>query len=450
MHHDAHGLALSTGSAAAAALFDDLVDGYLGYRADLAPRLAAVLAKDPAFGLAHCVGGYLALLSFARAYTEAAAAAAVEARRHTSLATPREQTHVAALEAWVGGRPENAVAIWEHILVDYPRDILAFRLAHFVNFWHGRPDRMLASVLTTEPHWDPDLPAWDTILACRCFALEECGRYTEAEAAGRAAIDRNPANPWAAHGVAHVLEMQGRRAEGIAWINALRANWEGAGNMRHHLYWHEALFHLERGDTARVLALYDADFRDLDAKLTRMAPDVYIDVQNAASMLFRLERRGVDVGGRWTELADKAEARIGDCLSAFTLPHWMMALCATHRFAAAERMLAEIREQALGPGEAGTILSRSALPVCAAVLAHARGAHADAVALMRPALGDISRLGGSHAQRDVLDQLYLDAAEKAGLEEDVRLVLERVAGIWPTPPARRAGYAAAASRVGFA
>ncbi|MGH7210061.1 MAG: hypothetical protein ACREF1_01170, partial [Acetobacteraceae bacterium] len=55
-----------------------------------------------------------------------------------------------------------------------------------------------------------------------------------------------------------------------------------------------------------------------------------------------------------------------------------------------------------------------------------------------------------HAQQDVLDQLYLDAAEKAWLEEDVRLVLERVAAISPVPPARRSGYAAAARRVGFA
>jgi len=54
---------------------------------------------------------------------------------------------------------------------------------------------------------------------------------------------------------------------------------------------------------------------------TLASPDVYIDVQNAASMLLRLQRLGVEVGNRWDELADKAEARIGDCVSAFTLPH---------------------------------------------------------------------------------------------------------------------------------
>jgi hypothetical protein len=69
----------------------------------------------------------------------------------------------------------------------------------------------------------------------------------------------------------------------------------------------------EQGDHAAVLELYDTRFRDLAAPLTVASPDVYIDVQNAASMLFRLQRHGVDVGNRWDELADKAEARIGDC-----------------------------------------------------------------------------------------------------------------------------------------
>ncbi len=66
---------------------------------------------------------------------------------------------------------------------------------------------------------------------------------------------------------------------------------------------------------------------------------------------------------------------------------------------------------------------------------------------MRPALGVMHRLGGSHAQQDVLEQLFLDAALKAGLEEDARALLERVAGRHPVPPERRGGYAEAARRV---
>jgi hypothetical protein len=201
------------------------------------------------------------------------------------------------------------------------------------------------------------------------------------------------------------------------------------------------------GDFSKVLSLYDAGFRDLAAPLTGAMPDLYIDVQNAASMLFRLGRHGVDVGDRWVELADKAEARVGDCLSAFTLPHWMMALAATGRDAAAEAMLAGIRDFAGGAGALGRLVGDVALPVTRAVLANGQGRHADAVALMRPVLGEMYRMGGSHAQQDVLEQVFLDSALKAGAEGDVRLVMERVAGRHPVPPARRRGYAMAAGGV---
>jgi hypothetical protein len=161
-------------------------------------------------------------------------------------------------------------------------------------------------------------------------------------------------------------------------------------------------------------------------------------------MLFRLGRHGVDPGGRWEELADKAEARIGDCQSVFTLPHWMMALAATGRDAAAQRMLGAMRDFAGSDGPAPALVKQIGLPVTEAVLANGQGRHAAAVALMRPVVGDMYRMGGSHAQQDVLEQVYLDSALKAGADDDVRLLLERAAGRHPVPPARRRGYAMAA------
>ena len=449
MFRDAHGLELTASSAVAAQAFDHALIGYLGYRADTPQRLAALFDADAEFGLAHSLKGYFAMLSYKQAALPVAAEAAAEARRLTERATPRERAHVAALQLWIDGEPDRAAAVWEQILSEHPRDVLAFRLAHFVNFWLGRPDVMLTSVLGVERHWSDDLPGYGAILGCRCFAHEESGHYTEAEAAGRAAIDRDPGDLWAAHGVAHVLEMQGRRGEGIAWIDGLRRHWEDANNLRHHLWWHAAMFHLERGETDRVLALYDGEFRNLASRLTEAQPDLYIDVQNAASMLFRLERQGVEVGDRWEELADKAEARIGDCLSAFTLPHWMMALAATGRHAAALRMLQAMHAFAQGPGITASLVGRYALPICEAVQAHAQGEHARAVAVMRPALACMYRLGGSHAQQDVLEQLFLDAAMRAEQHDDARLLLERVAGRRPVPLRRRVGYAAAAQALAF-
>jgi tetratricopeptide (TPR) repeat protein len=447
MYRDVRGLPYTIADAKAASAYDHLVAGYLTYRADTPARLDALLKADPDCPLAHCMQGYFAMLAFKQSVVPVAARAAQTAGSLAADATERERSHIAALTAWAEGDLDRTLAVWESILRTHPHDVVAFRLAHFVSFWLGRPQDMVASVERVIPAWSDEMPGYATILACRCFAQEEAGNYLAAEPSGRRAIELDPGDLWAAHAVAHVMEMQGRRSEGIEWLTALAPNWEGSHNLSHHLWWHCALFKLEYDDHAAVLELYDTRFRNLAAPLTAASPDVYIDVQNAASMLFRLERLGVDVGNRWDELADKAEARIGDCQSAFTLPHWLMALTATGRIAAAKRMVDAMRAFAKGHGTVAAIVRDFALPIADAQIAHAAGRHAEAVALMRPALGGMYRMGGSHAQQDVLEQLFVDAALKAGSTADVRLVLERVAGRRAIPPERFAGWREAAKAV---
>jgi tetratricopeptide (TPR) repeat protein len=440
MQRDIHGLPITTGAEGAAA-FDRTLMGYLKYRADAGQRLADTLAADGEFALAHCLKGYFAMLSYKQANVATAQSAAQNARQFGAKATPREQAHIAALDSWIAGDLDRALGIWEQILAEHPLDVLAFRLAHFNNFWLGRPQEMRASVERVKPKWARDLPGYGTLLSCHCFSLEECGDYTPAEVSGRAAIEIDPGDVWGTHAVAHIMEMQGRHGEGIAWLDDLERNWEGAANLVHHLWWHRALFHLERREIDAVLDLYDKRFRNLNSPLTVAQPDLYIDVQNAASMLFRLELLGIDVGNRWTEIADKAETRTGDCLSAFTLPHWMMALAAAGRHDAARRMLDGMRACGASDATVARIVRDVAIPVCEAVLTHRKGDYKRALDLMRPVLGEMYRLGGSHAQQDVLFQLFADAAVKADCADDVRLVVKRAGR---DDLATRAGYAAAA------
>jgi len=442
MQHDIHGLPISAASARAAAAFDRVTFSYLKYRADLPARMSELFAADGDFGLAHCLKGYFAMLSYKQATVPVAIEAMQTARRLTANATPRERAHVAALAAWISGDLDRALAVWEEILRAHPHDVLAFRLAHFNNFWLGRPAEMRASVEGVLPKWARELPGYGTILSCHCFSHEECGDYATAEPSGRAAIEIDPGDVWGTHAVAHIMEMQGRHAEGIAWLDELERHWDGGNNLLHHLWWHRALFHLERREFDAVLELYDKRFRNLTAPLTQAQPDLYIDVQNAASMLFRLQLLGIDVGDRWTEVADKAEARIGDCLSAFTLPHWMMALAAAGRDEAAQRMLAAMHSFGSGEGTVAKIVGQIAVPVCEAVLAHRRRDYRRAVELMRPVFDDMYQLGGSHAQQDVLMQLFLDAAVKADCAGDVRLILRRADRSGDL--AKRVGYATAA------
>ncbi|QCI67801.1 tetratricopeptide repeat protein [Phreatobacter stygius] len=438
---------MTCASDAAAVAFDHAVAGYLTYRLDTAARVKACLAVDPDFCLAHVLRGYLTLAAFNLATVPAAREALALAKTAAVNATAREQAHVAALEAWVDGRLDELLARWEAIVARHPTDVLAFRLHHFNAFWLGRPEQMLAVVEATLPHWELGLAGRGAVLACRAFANEECGNYTVAENSGREAIALDPGDIWATHAVAHVMEMQGRRSEGILLLRDLEPHWQGGNNLKHHLWWHRGLYHLEREEFDEVLALYDKGFRNLGSPIVEMQPDLYIDVQNAASMLFRLQLQGVDVGDRWIELADKAEGRIGDCLNAFTLPHWMMALVHTGRYQAAEAFLAGLEAAAAGSDTIAGLVRLYALPISAAVLAHGRGRYQEAVELMRPALGGMYRLGGSHAQQDVLEQLFTDAAAKAGSKSDVLMMLERIAGRYPVPPENRIGYRHSATLV---
>jgi hypothetical protein len=445
MPRDAQGLSLTVASDQAAAAWNHAVAGYLGYRADTPARVKALLAADAEAPMAHVLKGALAMLAFNVAYVPAARAAAAEAGRLARGATTRERAHAAALSAWAEGELDLALATWRHVLAAHPHDVVAFRLHHFLAFWMGRPREMAAAAAAVRPAWSEAVPHHPAMLGCFAFAAEECGEQRAAERDGRAAIAADPADIWAAHAVAHVLEMTGREEEGIAWTEGLSAHWSGANQLAHHLWWHRALFHLQRGEAETVLGLYDTRFRDTASALTASHPDLYVDVQNAASMLWRLRRLGVDAGGRWQELADKAEAREGDILSAFTLPHWMMALAGAGRWEAAARWLAAAKLAAVAPGQNATLVREVALPVCEAVLAHARGEGARAVALMRPVLGRMAALGGSHAQQDVLWQLFLDAARMAADAASARIAVAWSSQRFATPPASRAAWAAAAS-----
>jgi tetratricopeptide (TPR) repeat protein len=403
---DTYDLQITT-NAAAGGVFNHALRSLAGFDADVVERAQAVREADPGFALGHCVFGYVMMLAYSRAAVAPAAEAAREAERHAAGATPREQAHVRALASWIAGDIDGALRQWEAVLVESPRDVLALRLAHGNYFWLGRGEEMRASLERVAPRWSASTPGYPGFLACLAFALEESGEYAMAERYGRRAVELDPTEVWGAHAVAHVLEMQRRADEGIAWLAGLEPHWGGKGAFLHHLWWHRAMFHLARREFDAVLDLYDRRFRNLSSPLVAALPDFHVDVQNAASMLARLELRGVAVGARWEELADKAEARIGDVLSAWTVPHWMMALAGAGREASARAMLETLRTND------SAVMREVAAPVCEALLAHRRGQHGLVVALMAPVLARLRELGGSHAQRDVLVQIFSDSSRRA-------------------------------------
>jgi tetratricopeptide (TPR) repeat protein len=403
-HKDCRGLPLTIASADAAAAYDATLAAYQGLRADTGDRLKEALALDPDCPLTLTTRGYFMLLFaqkglVAKAKDSLAAAEMAAAARGV---TARERRHIAALRAWCAGDADTALAEWEAILAEHPRDVLAIRLAHFWHFYNGDPLKLRDSVSRVLRDWDESVPGYGFVLGCHAFGLEEAGDYAAAERAGRRAVELNPQDAWAVHAVAHVLEMQDRTSEGIAWLDRHIPGLAACNNFRFHTTWHRCLFYLEQGEAARVLELYDREVRP------DSTPD-YLDICNAVSLLWRLEEEGVDVGQRWAELAKQSATRTGEHLLVFADAHFALALGAVDT-AGADAFVASARQNAGTTGTQARVMSEIGAALCGAVVDYRRGAFGKAVDALLPRRGVLRTIGGSHAQRDLFEKMLILAA----------------------------------------
>ena len=445
MLHDERGLPVSTDSAVATAKLDRAVESYLKFHADAPALLNAALTEDPGFVLAHCFRGYLLLSAANPANRPAIARVLAQAQDKAGAVTPREARHVAAFAAWAGGKVDTAFAIWRDLLDRDPTDLMAVRICDTIWFRHGQTDTIREQADRLAPHWHTDLPGYDCFQSVWAFAHEETGDHAAAEQAIDAVLEADKFNYMGHHVKAHVMEMDCRPEEGSAWLEARSGDWHKGNALIHHLSWHRALMQLDLGQNEAMLANYDANIRNFDDPMTRATPDFYIDLSNAAALLWRLDQLGFATGNRWEELADKAEARIGETGHLLLVPHLMLALAATGRTEAARRFLEALRAVARDTGLwTAPAIATVVVPVCEAALAHRQGRYADAAALLEPCYPGFRPLGGSNAQRDMFTQMLLDAAVKSGRRELAGRMLAHETATRAVPPARRAGYAGAA------
>jgi tetratricopeptide (TPR) repeat protein len=419
--HDAQGYALSTQNAEAARLFNEAQVHVLSYRLSAMPTLKEAIAADPSFAMGHCLRGYQMMMFGTFSVAGAVKAALESAEALQANITVREQAHIKALRAWHTGKTSLAVALWERILTDYPLDLLALRLHHFNSFWTGKPLTLRAAPASVLDRWSEDIPGYGNVLGMLAFGYEECGQYREAEKYGRKAVEYNVDDLWALHAVTHVLEMEDRQNEGIAWLTRPKDTWSDRNPFKGHLWWHLALFHLESGKYDAALQLYDESIRNDGSTF-------YLDIQNAASLLARLHLLGVDLGDRWNSLADFAEQSIGDHALIFTDLHFMIALARTGRFDAANRLLASMEEYALAKDtDNSSVIREVGLELCRGVLAFEQGKYDVAIDHFAPLHNKDASIGASHAQRDIVDQYLIESALRAKhLNKACMLLGERV------------------------
>jgi len=389
---DERGCHVSGASLAALALYERALAAACNWRTGADVLAAAAQREAPRFAMAYALQAYLLVCS--RDPRRVHSARTVLARAAALPGNERERMHLAAIAAVLADRYDLAKAHLSDLLARHPRDLLALQAVHALDYATGDIDGMIERVAGVLPAWSNGVPGYPSVLAMHAFALEEIGELEFAEERAREALASNPGNARAHHVMAHVFEASERADAGLSWLNAHAAAWQPDTTVATHGWWHLALFHLERREADAALALYDARVR------RERSTDVS-DLIDASSLLWRVRLQGIDVEARWTELADAWDGHIDDGFCSFSDVHAMLAFVGARDDARARRLelaLAHSRRST----RHGETTRRLGLPACRALMAHGRGDDGLAIALLASLPTRAHRLGGSHAQRDVL------------------------------------------------
>jgi tetratricopeptide (TPR) repeat protein len=398
---DARGLSLSAASSAAVERFDAVIDDIYYYRLGTGDRLDALLQEFPEFVLAHVLKGYSLM-------TEYSLDAHPKARAHLQQAealpaNPRERLHQEALRAWIAQDFSARAAAWEQILVGWPLDLLALRQHTGTLFWTGDKRHQAEVSAGVAGHWGSQTPGYAHFLSAHAFAMEEIGQYAVGERCAREALALQPQDLWALHGLVHVFEMQDRVREGIELLSDAARFLNDYNLFRGHLWWHLSLFKFSQGRFDEVLDLFD---REVYPKSSTF----YIDVQNGASLLARLEFQGVDVGlARWERLAQASLRSATQSTLWFTAMHHVMALMRSGRLSAVQSTCNYL-------GSAGTNSTQAALAheLAQAAAAFYQDKPGEALERMLAVRQRHGELGASHVQQDIYDQIMVMAALQLG------------------------------------
>ena len=401
MTKDAHGFALTTARPETVAAYDIYANDWISHGSRVRSIFAAADA-DPNCAVvnAHAAAVHMALEAAtgfrkARMYL-------TRARKAAPDASPREQAFVKLVHNWWRGDTRAALKGLRAIVAEHPADIVSAKWAQYHAFNMGDAPAMLDIARTIMPAHMKTAEAW----AMLAFGHEQTHDLERAEEAARRALSLKRSDPWAQHAIAHVMDTQGRVDEGITFLTDYAHTWADRSIfIREHNYWHLALLHLDRDEPVRALDIFDNH-------LWGEWPEFAQEQIGAISALWRLELRGVYVADRWRPIVEKVVERWHEHVLPFHDLHFVYALARGERHREAQDFLASMIRH--GEKDVTGVWDSVAIPCAQGIVAFANRRYADAANLIGPTLQRLHLVGGSHAQRDVFVQTWIEASLKAG------------------------------------
>lgn len=416
--HDRYGLPLSTASDTAASVYRNGADLLLSAWPGAGEAFDAAIAADPDFALAHIAR---ARVHFFYADVQAARTRVARARELVEgRGTERERSHVEVLALGMEGHPAKSLVCALAHLDRWPRDaiVMSLPLGAFGLFaFSGMADHDRARVDLCERHARHYGGDW-WFLTYHGWSLTENGDVTRGRAMTQRGFDLRRENANAAHALAHAMFEDGSVADAEALVEDWLPIYDRAGILHGHMSWHQALAALEHGDAARALAIY----KDRIQPKVTTAPPIN-SVTDGTSLLWRMALDGHEVPrDAWDDASAHAERSFPNAGVTFADVHMALVAAATGNAASLETRVSTL-EKRLGEGKlaAGAVVPA----ICRAARAFADDHYAECARILEPVADEVVRIGGSHAQRELIEDTLLVALMKSGEGEKARRLLDR-------------------------
>ena len=413
---DRYGLTVSTTSSVARDAYIEGCDLIFSGNLGPADAFQRAIDADPHFTLAHAGKARAHQL---RGEASAARDAMAVANAVATKLTEREISTMAYYNLVLSGQGDAAVVAAKEHLRSWPRDAMVlnpctsvFGLIGFSGR-AGREREQVELMDSLAPHYGDDW--WFN--SQHAFALDEVGQRSAARRRIDKVMSTHPRHAHGAHIRAHVYYEDGEQAASLAYLRGVLADYPLQAQLYCHISWHIALCELDAGNTDAAWAMFD---QGVDPDVI-WGPPINA-LTDAVAFLWRAELSGGRRDpARWAKVHDFAHRMFPHAGIAFSDTHILLTDAVIGDTIGFEARLAELAERE----QQDKLPSGPVVPALArGFFAFAREDWNAAIAAIEPVFAQHERIGGSRAQRDLVDFTLLKAYLNAGRDDDARRFLD--------------------------